>query len=387
MENIDETTVLKKKRGRRKKVVEPVINDSVDPPQNIELVIEENVQNVEPNEHVAKKRGRKPKGGKLILKQCEPNLQKNIITNVILHLKCSMSDLNEYTDKINKLVTDPLSYNPSVPPDIMTYDESQYSGLKYEKIDSIIEENMNEKHISLSNYAYSNEQNISSFICNYCKQSSKNKDDTINHDDNYECDDDDISMKDINNKLKRLKLQLYKNSMPDKKSACFWCTCDFDNPACYIPKYEMDEEIHGYGSFCRPECATAYLMKENIDDSTKFERYHLLNKIYSKIYDYKKNIKPSPNPYYLLDKFYGNLSIQEYRKLLKTEHMLLVIDKPMTRILPELHEDNEEIVLNVYGGNNKTQNTSGVYKVKRESEKQKGPSKTSIMRNKFGLDK
>lgn len=404
MENIDETTVLKKKRGRRKKVVEPVNNDNNnnnDSSENIEVVIEENVenvenvqnvqnvQNVEQTEHVAKKRGRKPKGGKLILKQCEPNLQKNIVTNVILHLKCSMSDLNEYTDKLNKLVTDPLSYNPSVPPDIMTYDESQYTGLKYEKIDSIIEENTNEKHISLSNYAYINEQNALNNICSYCKQSSKNKDEPNKNDENYECDDDDddVSMKDINSKLKRLKLQLYKNSMPDKKSACFWCTCEFDNPSCYIPKYEMDEEIHGYGSFCRPECATAYLMKENIDDSTKFERYHLLNKIYSKIYDYKKNIKPAPNPYYLLDKFYGNLSIQEYRKLLKTEHMLLVIEKPMTRILPELHEDNEEIVLNVYGGNNKTQNTSGVYKVKRESEKQKGPSKTSIMRNKFGLDK
>jgi hypothetical protein len=385
MENIDDTTVLKKKRGRRKKVVEPVV-DNIDSPQNIEIVIEENVENIQP-EHVAKKRGRKPKGGKLILKQCEPNLQKNIITNVILHLKCSMCDLNEYTDKINKLVTDPLSYNPSVPPDIMTYDESQYSGLKYEKIDSIIQENMNEKHISLSNYAYVNEQTTSNSFCNYCKQSSKNKDETNKNDEDYQFDDDDISMKDINSKLKRLKLQLYKNSMPDKKSACFWCTCEFDNPSCYIPKYEMDEEIHGYGSFCRPECATAYLMKENIDDSTKFERYHLLNKIYSKIYEYKKNIKPAPNPYYLLDKFYGNLSIQEYRKLLKTEHMLLVIEKPMTRILPELHEDNEEIVLNVYGGNNKTQNTSGVYKVKRESEKQKGPSKTSIMRNKFGLDK
>jgi len=383
MENIDESTVLKKKRGRRKKVVEPV--DSIDPPQNIEVVIEENIQNVEQPEHVAKKRGRKPKGGKLILKQCEPNLQKNIITNVILHLKCSMCDLNEYTDKINKLVTDPLSYNPSVPPDIMTYDECQYSGLKYEKIDYITEETSNQKPISHSNYAYVNEQTILNNICSNCKQSTKNKDEQYQNADDD--DNDDINMKDINSKLKRLKLQLYKNSMPDKKSACFWCTCEFDNPSCYIPKYEMDEEIHGYGSFCRPECATAYLMKENIDDSTKFERYHLLNKIYSKIYDYKKNIKPAPNPYYLLDKFYGNLTIQEYRKLLKTEHMLLVIEKPMTRILPELHEDNEEIVLNVYGGNNKTQNTSGVYKVKRESEKQKGPSKTSIMRNKFGLDK
>ena len=387
MENIDESTVLKKKRGRRKKVVEPAMNDSVDPPQNIEVVIEENVQNIEQPEHVCKKRGRKPKGGKLILKQCEPNLQKNIITNVILHLKCSMSDLNEYTDKINKLVTDPLSYNPSIPPDIMTYDESQYSGLKYEKIDYITEEKANQKPLSNSNYAYINEQIVLNNICNNCKQATKNKDELYQNDNDNDDDNDDISMKDINSKLKRLKLQLYKNSMPDKKSACFWCTCEFDNPACYIPKYEMDEEIHGYGSFCRPECATAYLMKENIDDSIKFERYHLLNKIYSKIYDYKKNIKPAPNPYYLLDKFYGNLSIQEYRKLLKTEHMLLVIEKPMTRILPELHEDNEEIVLNVYGGNNKTQNTSGVYKVKRESEKQKGPSKTSIMRNKFGLDK
>jgi hypothetical protein len=147
----------------------------------------------------------------------------------------------------------------------------------------------------------------------------------------------------------------------------------------------MDMQIFGYGSFCRPECAVAYLMKENLDDSTKFERYHLLNQIYSKVYDYKKNIKPAPNPYYLLDKFYGNLSIQEYRKLLKTEHMLLVIDKPLTRILPELHEDNEDFIMNIYGGNNQSTNTSGVYKVKRESEKQKGPSKKSIIKDKFGM--
>ena len=62
----------------------------------------------------------------------------------------------------------------------------------------------------------------------------------------------------------------------------------------------------------------------------------------NKIYDYKNNIRPAPDPHFLLDKFYGNLSIQEYRKLLKTQHMLLVIDKPMTRMLPELHDDNDE---------------------------------------------
>jgi hypothetical protein len=31
-------------------------------------------------------------------------------------------------------------------------------------------------------------------------------------------------------------------------------------------------------------------MEEHIDSSSKFERYHLLNNIYGKIYDYNKNI-------------------------------------------------------------------------------------------------
>jgi len=205
-------------------------------------------------------------------------------------------------------------------------------------------------------------------------------------DETPEEDDSKIQLKDINAKLKKIKIQLYKGTNQDKKAACFWCTYDYDNPPCYIPKYEMDGQLHGYGSFCRPECAVAFLMEENIDDSTKFERYHLLNQVYSKVYDYKKNIKPAPNPYYLLDKFYGNLSIQEYRKLLKTEHMLLVIDKPMTRILPELHEDNEDFVTNIYGGKTSAQvSQKGIYKVKRQSEKQQGPSKSAIMKESFGF--
>jgi hypothetical protein len=185
-------------------------------------------------------------------------------------------------------------------------------------------------------------------------------------------------MKDINAKL---KINLYKNNMSEKKSACFWCTYDYDSPTCYIPKYESDNGIFAYGSFCRPECAAAFLLKEGLDDSTKFERYHLLNQIYGKIYDYKKNIKPAPNPYYTLDKFYGNLSIQEYRKLLKTDHMLLTIDKPLTRTLPELHEETDEMILNV--GSSK--NSTGTYKVKRQSEKVSGPSKSNIMLTTFGI--
>jgi len=130
----------------------------------------------------------------------------------------------------------------------------------------------------------------------------------------------------------------------------------------------------------------AYLMKENIDDSTKFERYHLLNQIYSKIYNFKKNIKPAPSPYFLLEKYYGNLSIQEYRKLLKTEHMRLIIDKPMTRSLTELHEDNEDFITNIYGAKTNQSSGTGIYKVKKQSDKQKGPCKTTIIKENFGIN-
>ena len=86
-------------------------------------------------------------------------------------------------------------------------------------------------------------------------------------------------------------------------------------------------------------------MNENVDTSTKFERYYLLNNIYGKIYNYNKNIKPAPCPYYLLNKFYGNLDIQEYRKLLENERLLLIVDKPLSQILPEIYEENEDFLI------------------------------------------
>lgn len=38
----------------------------------------------------------------------------------------------------------------------------------------------------------------------------------------------------------------------------------------------------------------------------------------------------------------GDLSIQEYRNLLTYDRLLLFTDKPLTKIYPELHEDNNK---------------------------------------------
>jgi len=314
-----------------------------------------------------KKRGRKPKGGKLIIKPPEEVVNVNSVVNIIMHLKCSLKDLNQ--DNSELVVKDPLLYNPTIPPEIKTYNE-----IIPKKQFAVYNENDRDEHLAYKET-----------ICQKCNLNILESlpSEKLDEENEYS----EITMKDIHIKLKQLRFQYCKNDIADKKSACFWCTYEFDNPACFIPKYDMNNTIFGYGSFCRPECAVAYLWQDNVDDSTKFERYHLINKIYSKVYVFKKNIKPAPDPHYLLDKFYGNMTIQEYRKLLKTEYLLQVLEKPMTRILPEIHEDNDDFLLNIYGGiKQQTQNTGGIYKVKRQSEKQKGPTKNSIMRNNFGLE-
>jgi hypothetical protein len=206
---------------------------------------------------------------------------------------------------------------------------------------------------------------------------------TVNDNENEVCCEntggslDKVDIKEIWKKLKSLEHKLHTNNICDKKSACFWCTYDFDNPPIYIPKHFIKESYHVYGCFCSPECATAYLMEESIDSSSKFERYFLINHIYSKIYDYKKSIKPAPSPQYMLEKFYGNLTIQEYRALLRNERLFLIVDKPLTRILPELHEDNDDFIIN-----NKII-PSNTYHIKKKLQRKQ--NKNNILNEKFGI--
>lgn len=352
-------------------------------------------------EEDVKKRAKKPRASKIITKQqiaSSPTTPS--ITNVILNLKCSMSDLKDYNDRLSKMINNPLEYNSSAPPEVKYYDGEKTFGTFIRNDErpnetpssnfiSFAKENPIFNQTNDSVASYTNEVPIPTPLqinTQYNPNDNTPVSKTIFVTPNEQDDYDDVNVKDMSAKIKQLKIQLYKNSLhSEKKSACFWCTYDFDNAPCYIPKYEMDGTIYGYGSFCRPECAVAYLMKEQIDDSTKFDRYHLLNQIYSKVYDCKKNIKPAPDPHYLLDKFYGNLNIQEYRRLLKTEHLLLVIDKPLTRILPELHEDTDDAFTKIYGIKATSGNSSGVYKVKRQSEQPQGPSKASIIKTTFGI--
>ena len=243
-----------------------------------------------------KKRGRKPKGGKII-KMTLPNTSDNKETqsNIILHLKY----LGDDEDK---------EY-----PEYMNLNDIQNNTIINEMINNDILDSDSNK--------------------------AGNKNNRLGKTENFQ--------KSIWDKIKKLKHLLHNNEILDKRSGCFWCTYAFDNPPIYIPKQQKNDITEVYGCFCSPECAVAYLKREPLDTSILWERYALLNNIYSKIYNYTTNIKPAPNPFYTLEKYYGNMTIQEYRTLLNKQYLLIVVDKPLTKIMPELYDDNSDLP-NIY---------------------------------------
>lgn len=320
----------------------------------------------EDNKPIIKKRGRKPKGGKIIQQILPNDLNSNLRPNVILDLKCSLKDLE-------------TNINNS---DIESYNLSSSKDLCYEIIgnNDSFKDNTNVNNLDnatlINDYSEINYGDNSNKINNSSNLDDNEFDDC---DDNSYCFNKDLNSKVIWKKLKILEKDLHINNITNKKCACFWDTCDFDNPPVHIIKHFLNGTYEAYGCFCSPECGVAFLMNEHLDGSIKFERYHLMNNIYGKIYEYNKNIKPAPNPYYMLDKYFGNLSIQEYRSLLKNERLFLIVDKPLTRILPELHEDNEDFIIN-----NKII-PSNTYQIKKKIQK-KSQSKNNILNEKFGIN-
>ena len=217
-----------------------------------------------------KKRGRKPKGGKILEASVPIDDALEMIQNVILHLKCQSSDL-----------TRPL---------------------------------------------FNDTNGVEPYIAEACHSAVCSAAPTP----------------DVQQKLTSLARNLRSNEGMTR-SNCFWCTYPFETPPVYIPKHQNNGQYQVYGYFCCPECAAGYLMTDTkLDTSTKFERYHLLNFLYTKVYNYTRNIIPAPAPHYLLRNFFGDLSIAEYRQLLQTPTLVLVLEKPICCSYPELLQSNPE---------------------------------------------
>jgi hypothetical protein len=321
---------------------------------------------VSPNQihkgQINKKRGRKPKAG-FILNSGSGLYDTSEVPNIILHLKCHLSDLktNEsisnygYTPAISEVESYTLTSNYLQSSDVYQTQNIDGGGGggcgggcgggghddhdDDDDDDEITNDLENNKSAALANVILDTSQASHANPVPVKRiEATDSAIQVINQ----------RNQKEIMKKINRLKYSFHNGeaiqTKINHKSACFWDTCDFDGPIYYIPIMIVNGVFQVSGCYCSPECAVAALLKEPLDTSCKFERLHLLHLLYGT--SGSKGFKPAPNPNYLLDKYYGNLTIQEYRALLKGSQMIHIVNKPLTHILPELYEDNNDFLVN-----------------------------------------
>ncbi len=116
------------------------------------------------------------------------------------------------------------------------------------------------------------------------------------------------------------------------ETACFWCCHGFTWKPVVIPsRYEnVSDNIGGglykvYGNFCTPECAMAYLLNEQIDMNSRWERISWLHHIYC-VND-MKHLYPAPGRE-VLKMFGGPYDIDEFRGLCLSRKLRVDINYP-----------------------------------------------------------
>jgi hypothetical protein len=319
---------------------------------------------VSPNQihkgQINKKRGRKPKAG-LILNSKGGIYDTTEVPNIILHLKCHLSDLKtnesissyEYTPAISDVESYTAQSNYLQPSDISTQNNNEHDTDEYESDTPDTENQPISENANCNNNDQIDKPNeptaatavATMSVIQSSQQTTVKK--AISTDTAIQVINE-RNQKEIMKKIQRLKYSFHNGETIQTKMnhrpACFWDTCEFDGPMYYIPIMIVNGVFQVNGCYCSPQCAVASLLKEPLDTSTKFERLHLLHLLYGTTSS--KGFKPAPNPHYLLDKYYGNLTIQEYRSLLKGSQMIHIVNKPLTHILPELYEDNNDFLVN-----------------------------------------
>ena len=126
--------------------------------------------------------------------------------------------------------------------------------------------------------------------------------------------------------------------LPEKTEiACFWCCHSFQSQPFAIPSHILDETWYMYGNFCSPECCTAYLFKERIDNHAQWERYALLNSLYAEDAEVpagsSRGIRPAP-PREVLRLFGGSMDISEFRAVVHEKRLRIdVLTPPIVSII------------------------------------------------------
>jgi len=315
----NETNVIKKKRGRPKKI------------------LDSNNNMYEP-----KKRGRKPKDQQIVNKEVKDNERE-----IILHMQLSLDDIKRYgsvdiMENLNKHLN--KSNESSNHENIFTIDDHNFD-----------DDSTNE----------SNEE------INKLMEIIKEKDEYIKTMDK-ELNQYKMLEKENNEYMYQTKITKMNVNLVNVHNGetiivertdivCWWCTEQFETLPCFIPEKVINNCYHVYGCFCSFNCAAAYNLNSSVNDYKVWEKNSLIKSLCNEMTQTYDDIYIAP-PKEILIKYGGHLSIMEYRKnfnLIKKEYRLVI--PPMTPIIPFIEErtsDNQK--------NNKFQKNDSALILKRK---------------------
>jgi hypothetical protein len=143
-----------------------------------------------------------------------------------------------------------------------------------------------------------------------------------------------VPRKEYNHTAVKAEYSNSKEVPKETKVACFWCCEGFEGTPCIIPSHIVDEVWKVYGTFCCPQFAMAYLISEQLDTHTRWERISLLNRLYSTFTHGR--IYPAPARE-CMKRFGGTISLEEFRSICDAQRIRFDIHMPpMVSILASI---------------------------------------------------
>jgi len=290
------------------------------------------------NEHkIPKKRGRKPKEVKDINNNV--NLFDSAdIKDSIIHLKTNSNNIND-----NLAFDSILKYNPNILDSVPVPYDPDFNNIDYETLDT--NNNKIKDNFNLVNNDIKNSENGKNNIKRYNETNNiiKRYNETTN-----------VSVLNYNIQKKNISpIMVYFNEYNKRQEwpkssniKCLWCCYNFESIPCAIPYSLMDKKFYVFGNFCSPECAASYNFDSKDNDKDIWERYSLLNYLYSIIFELPELTIKLAAPRLSLNVFGGKLSIEEFRQCNTNNYKnYKIVFPPMVSIIASLEEVKKDSII------------------------------------------
>lgn len=118
---------------------------------------------------------------------------------------------------------------------------------------------------------------------------------------------------------------------------CRWCTCTFDTQPWFLPDVCYEEKYYIYPKiFCSPECGATY-NRDFVGGYKTDDRHSLLQDIYQNVYNTEEALGYAPSDIGILEKYGGNVKIDEFRGVSKHKNRnIRVVMPPLIPIVGKI---------------------------------------------------